>query len=483
MALSEHDDVGSPDWWLLRLGRKLEARQSKLTQWWNYFTGDHPLPQAPKRATDAFKDFQRKARSNFCGEIANSSVNRLKVIGVADAAGAPDDDAWRWWELNRMQARQKVLWRAALALSEAYVMVGWHPDDTSRPLATIEHPSEVITEDDPATGEPIAALKAYYDDRFGIGRATLMLGPDVTIKYTTEQRRAGRLPWTWQAWDLDAASSFHHDLGRPPVEPFRCQPFLKEDLEPEFGSVIDIQDRINLGILNRMTAERYTAWRQKWVKGHKFDKVIDPATGLEVPVQPFVPDPGAIWASEFDDTQFGEFGQTMLGDYMKAHEVDIRDLLVISRTPAYTYAGDLVNVGSDTIQALDSSHVAKVEEHQGEFSEGLKAVTTLMARVAGIDRDYTQAVIRWSDPRNFNPAVAADAAVKKKNIGYPLSILAEDMGESPQRVRRITSEAAADQLLGMQALRLANDSAGVAAAATPGLNELQDAGTGGDGSA
>jgi hypothetical protein len=55
--------------------------------------------------------------------------------------------------------------------------------------------------------------------------------------------------------------------------------------------------------------------------------------------------------------------------------------------------------------------------------------------------------LRWADPRQLNPAVLADAATKKKAIGYPLAVLAEDLGESPQRVNRITSEAAGDALL------------------------------------
>lgn len=455
MPLESPDEPLSPDWWLLRLGRQLAARRPQLDLWWNYFSGDHPLPEGPRRATEAYRDFQKKARSNFCMEVANSSVNRLRVVGIVDDQGRPDDEAWRWWTLNRMTARQAVLWRATLALSRAYLMVGEHPRQARRPLVTLEHPRQVIVDTDPATGERRAAVKAWYDDIAKRARANVYL-PTETIKYATGNRGPGPMRWGPRVWTrLEGAEGGGlHGMSQVPVVPFECRPFLGEEPAAEFDNVIDNQDRINLGVLNRMTAERYSAFRQKWVKGHKFKKTIDPETGLEIIQQPFVPDPGAVWASENGDTDFGEFQQTQLDGYLRAHEADIRDLLIISRTPAYTYS-DLVNIGADTIEALDISHVAKVGEHMGNFAEGLEDTWDLCAEVAAIDRDFTVGEFRWMNPRLINPAVAADAAVKKRSLGYPLSVLAEDLGESPQRIERITSEVAADALMGARALQLA----------------------------
>jgi hypothetical protein len=44
-------------------------------------------------------------------------------------------------------------------------------------------------------------------------------------------------------------------------------------------------------------------------------------------------------------------------------------------------------------------------------------------------------------------AVKADAATKLKSIGYPLDVIAEDLDESPARVRRIVAGAASQALL------------------------------------
>jgi hypothetical protein len=451
------DTPGTPDWWLLRLGRRMRDRQKDLDRWWDYYSGKHPLPSLPKNAAAAFLDFQRKSRTNFCRPVADAPVHRLQVLGVTDAQGKADDDALRWWQANKLDSRQKLLYRTVMAQAQAYVIVGPHPSrtepdsETPSPLITAEHPRQVIVETDPATGERSAALKAWWDDIHRVGRATVYL-PGGLQRYRTPQRRGpGQLPWGQESWELDGEFE-EHDLGAVPVVPFECRPDLMEDPVPEFAGVLDIQDRINLGVLNRMTAARYSAFRQKFITGHKFRKRVDPATGLETIEQPFVPSPSAIWASEGENAKFGQLDATDLSGFLKEHESDVRDMLVLSHTPAYYFASDLVNISADTVNALDVNHLAKVGEHQASLGESWEDVLALCARQAGVDRDYSQAEVRWADPRRLNPSVIADAATKKHSVGYPLAILAEDMGESPQRVRRITSEAAGAALLAATAI-------------------------------
>jgi hypothetical protein len=453
----------SPDWWLLRLGRKLRDRQIQLNCWWDYYSGNPPLPQGPKGPASVYLDFQRKARTNFLQMVVDASVHRLLAIGITDADGRSDDEAWRWWQQNRMDSRQKQIWRTALSQSESYAIVGPHPKDPKRPLITPEHPREVIVEYDPATGERIAALKAWYDDIEQVGKATVYL-PDVVAKYQTAARWSGRrpLPWGPDNWGvrLDLDGEFmeveENPLGEVPVVPFVCAPELGELPQPDFAQGIDIQDRINLSMLNRMTAERYSAFRQKYVTGHKFQTITDPETGLPIldPIsgqprieQPFRPDPGTLWASTGENVKFGEFSQTDLLGYLKTHQADILDLLILTHTPAYYYAGDLINVSADTVIALDTNHVAKISEYQTGFGESLEDMFGLAAKVAGSDRDFVSSEVRWKDPRQLNPSVVADMATKIKSIGYPLGVVAERMGESPQQVKRITTGSAQDAFL------------------------------------
>ncbi|WP_405911357.1 phage portal protein [Streptomyces longwoodensis] len=451
--LDETPELDNPDFMLLRLGRRLRRRQGQLDEWWRYYRGRPPLPELPKKAEQAFLDFQRKARTNFCGVIANSTVHRLSALGVTGPDGAPDPRASRWWQVNRMDSRQKLVWRCAMAQSTGYMLVGPHPtrvEDNGRPspLITPEHPSECIVEYDPETGEPVSGLKAWHSDLDGYGYARVYYD-DRSFPYRTPERTSGRLPWGPESWEYIGSSDNGepHDLGLLPLVEFARMPDLGEDPEPEFACVMDGQDRVNMGVLNRMAASRYSGFRQKWVKGHKFARRTDPATGILIVDQPFVPGPNSVWVSEGKETQFGQLEATDLRPFIEEHASDVRDMLIISQTPAYYYAGDLVNISADTVAALDLLHVAKVREHIMAFGEGLEDVMALAAAQAGVPEDYTEATVRWADPQYLSPAVMADAATKLKAVGYPLDVLAERLGESPQQVRRITAGAASQALL------------------------------------
>lgn len=454
--LDETPELDNPDYMLLRLGRKLRKRQGVLDEWWRYYRGRPQLPQLPKKAEQAFIDFQRKSRTNFCGVIANASVHRLRALAVTGPDGEPDTDADRWWQLNRLDSRQKLVWRVAMAQSVGYMLVGEHPTQVEAngrpsPLITAEHPREAIVERDPETGEPYVGLKAMHNDIDGYGYAYVLYETESYEYRTTSRCTPNRLPWGPDSWEpLD--DGVPHDLGRLPLVEFARMPDLGEDPEPEFAGAMDIQDRVNMGVLNRMAASRYSGFRQKWVRGHQFARKVDPSSGLTVVEQPFVPGPNNVWVSEGTDAQFGQLDATDLTGFLKEHASDVRDMLIISQTPAYYYAGDLVNIAADTVAALDILHVAKCREHIAAFGEGLEDVFALAAAQAGIEADYTEATVRWARPEYLSPAVRADAATKLKAIGYPLDVIAEDLDETPERVRRINASAAAAALLGASLL-------------------------------
>lgn len=460
MPLHDAEEPGAPGWWLLRLGLKLKHRRKRLDVWQAYHDGDAPLPVPPKGTREAFTRFQELARSNLTEVITASSVNRLKMIGITDANGDPDETTWRWFVENKIRARQKQVYRLSMRQAHAYVSVGEHPKKLGQPLILPEHPHSVITEQDPATREVAAGLKAWVDDWTGFGRAVIQTPEGINRYQTVKKVGAGNLPWgadSWEPYGIDARPAEEpNPYRRVMIVPFTRMPDLGVEPVAEHACVLDIQDRINMGVLSRISAERYAAWRQKYVTGHKYQArknpdgspMVDPVSGLEMRVNPFVPGPDTVWASEGDSVKFGEFAATDSAGFIRSHESDILDMFTISHTPPTTRMSQLVNIATDTVALLDANHLAKVGDHAMNYSDSWEDVRICAALVAKEEEATEERrEIRWQDPRTLNPSVLADAAVKMHTIGYPLGVLAENMGESPERIKRITGGAAGDELM------------------------------------
>lgn len=474
--LEDDETVESPAWWFLTLAKKLVGRHKQLDIWKMWYTGKHPLPRPPKEQSAIYEEFARQAITNFMPVPVRATTNRLSAIGVTDAEGKDDKTAWGWWQRNRMDSRQKLVYRTSLYQSVGYVMVGEHPRSKRQPLISLESPREVYVEQNAATGERIASVKIRFDAIKKRWKGTLLLiGDDnkvVKHAFTTPLNNGSGDVWpsmTAAMWSHDGEPETT-DFTRIPVVPFEFAPEVDQGPVAIFDGVIPIQQRLNSGVLGRMTAERMAAWPQNWVTGHKFKMITDPISGKRVPEEMFVPGPDQLWVSDGENTKFGQLPAAAFDGHLKVHESDIRDLLVQTWTPAYYIASQLVNLAADTVMALDTMHIALVRELQTGYGESWEDVLGLCSEVTEEERDFTSAEMRWADPRALNPAVIADAGVKKKTIGYPLSIIAEDMGDSPQRIDRIKAEAAGDALLAAALLPNPN--------ATPPATPAADTGTG-----
>ncbi len=448
MPLTGWDEPQTPAWWLLELGRAMTARSKRLEEFRDYYEGNHPLPQGlqeDQAMLKAFAEFQRKARTNLCEAVVQATVSRQLAIGVTNREGHEDRQAWTWWQQNKMDSRQKPLFRQAASSGIGYLMVGPHPKERTRPLITVEHPDEVIHSIDPATGDVEAALKARVDFREGGGKAQLFIGDKVHKFRTTGSRKVSKLSWSQNAWEEDGDPE-DNPLGEPPVVPFERDPDLGKEPTPDFWSARDVQDRINMSILNRMIIERYAANPQAWATGATVEKEYDPLTGLEIPQNPYRRGADGVWVNENPEGRFGHIPAADMLNVIKAHQFDFQVSFMLTRTPAYLLpGGDLINVSTDTVMALENAHVAKVNDLNTAYGEAIERTLSLAAAVAGVEeRDFTEHTVRWKDPRQFNPAVVADMGTKKRGMGYPLTMVAEDMGESVQRVERLRVESATE---------------------------------------
>lgn len=442
--------------WLARLGQKLDARRARIEYWRRYYEGDQDLPAGPSQHQDAYRRFQRLARTNLCRLAVDSMVPRLQITGFRDGSKSPEQDnpVWALWQAAKMDARQFSIWRKALSRSTAYVIVGVDPKDSSKPRVTIEGPENVIVERDPADPTMrLAALRLWHDSITNRWMATLYL-PGVRFHWRTKKSQqsnlvidetATGLSWRPEAWELRT------EPGRslpdvPVVEFMNGDP--DEEPEAEFAVGIDVQNRLNLTLLNRLTAERYGAFRQSYLTN--YETVIDEVTGLAIP--PYNPGADQIITIPPPEpgqppTELHQLQQTDTTGILRSVEADMRAFAAVTTTPVYYLPGDLINIGADSIMALDAGHVAKIRQLNGYWGEDMEEVLALMANVAGIERDLASSEVVWARPENFNPAAVADYMSKLVAAKVPLTMVAEEVGWTPQRVAQLRSEMASATFL------------------------------------
>lgn len=440
-------EPGSGRYWLQRLGKQLEAELPDLELLQRYRQGDHPLPDNHPRAKDTFRQLQRKARSNYTGLVVESVRERARPVGFRSGGKgtqAMDKDAWDLWQANSLDAECGIVHAQSLTFGRSYVLVG-PPDESGFPVVTAEDPRQVTHVPDPVRRRKVrAALKMWCDDETGWHHAVVYT-EDIIYYYRKPKDRGYRPMFNQAKWqedpeEGDGTGQAANTIGVVPMIPFINRPDVRPQGIGEFEDVLDIQDRINTVVFDRMVISRMQAFRQRWAKGIKFED----ENGN--PTAPFEPGADLLWGVEETDAQFGDFAETDLGPLLKATTSDVNDLAAITRTPPHYLLGALVNLSGDALKAAETGLISKVKDRMTEWGESWEQVN----RIAGKYTDRVvpiDAELMWADPESRSDAELADAATKKSTVGVPWRQLMEDLNYSPTQIARMRTERAADAML------------------------------------
>ncbi len=443
--LNQADSSGSPDWWLLRLGKRLETERPRLERLDNYWRGNHPIPFGNRKMREAYRRFQRMSRTNFMLLVAEAVLERLRVVGFragGEETVEADKKAWSWWQANDLDSVSGLVHRAAIVMSRSYVCVGEDPDKPGQPLVTGEDPRQVIHEESPTNRRTsLAALKHFWDDVVGKHQAVLYLPDEVhyfTAKSKDKDVTATEL-WSQVQWTASEAPE-SNPFGEVPVVPFRCRPDLCGDTLGEFEDVTPIQDRINTQVLDRMVISAMQAYRQRYATGvSATDAEGNPSLGF---------DPGAdlLWAVEDEHAKFGDFTAADLGGILKSVESDVAHTGAITRTPAHYLMGSIVNASGEALAAAETGLVSKARERLTEFSASWERVNTLAGKVIG-ETVADDAEVIWADPQFRTLTEQAAASVQLVAAGVPWRTRMTLLDFSPQEIARMIVERTQDQML------------------------------------
>lgn len=429
----DNEDVfpGSPRWYLTRLTQKLLSRQQRLLRLERYALGDHPWPVGDRRYVAALNDLQRKSKTNYIELVIKAVVERMRMkeFRFGDE-GEADKDSQMIWNYNNMDYQLRILLNTAATFGEVYGLVSPNTiEPDGEPLITVEDPTLCIIETDPRFPQiTLAGLKLWQSDIDSTIEAVLYLpnqirhyiGPAVTdIQGTDRASLLTKLVSQPSEGGFRLQSSQSNPYGKVPLIRGMWQPAFGSKGRAEAENVLDIQDRINHTVLDRLVIAKSQAYNQRWATGlHK------PSGKRDADKPPFNPGADMVWATYEEGAKFGQFEAADISQILESIRDDVGDMAAISQTPATYLMNRMANVSGDTLTQDQSALVSKVRlrfDAMGWFLEQLIKMAFAIKGDTEKSKD-PQCEVMWYDPEIRTLAEQADALNKLVTAGVPLEI-------------------------------------------------------------
>jgi hypothetical protein len=435
--------IGSPEWWLTALATKLGERNTRIALLRRYFDVNAPLPEGAEGMRAAYQSFQRKARTNFAELVVEAVQERMMPAGFRIGEDRElDKTANAIWAANELDVFSGDVHTDMLSVGDGYVIVGW--PQGGMPIITREDPALVITAHDPLRPHRvIAGLKLFRDDVAAKDIAYLYLPGVVYIasREATQQGGTSGLDISGMEWE---STQFLPASDVVPVVRFRYHRGLGE-----YETHLDVLDRINYMVLQRMAIASLQAFRQRATKGDLPD--TEPGTDkegnpTEVPIDYnaiFRPGPGALWRLP-DGVDLWESQTTDLTPLLAAGKDDIRDLAAVTRTPMAMLMPDSANQSAEGAAFAREGLVFKSQDRIKRATYGWNTVMGLALRFAGAGAQPVTTL--WLPPERLSLSERADAASKATDI--PWATKMTDIWQfSPEQVQRMEAERLNDALV------------------------------------
>lgn len=456
-----------------RLYRELAGRRPQVRKFDRYFRGDQPLAYAsPEWREFHDRRFDRFA-DNWCGVVASSPAERLRCNGIrlgsdTDVISGDERLLARDWDVNDLDAQSSQGFLESVIAKRSFALVWWSGNDDEPVEITWEHPDDMIVAYRPGSRRHrVAALKTWVEE--DVELATLYT-PDGIWKWSRPWpartsggqangyapgaegffgRNPGREPDAanpWQPREIAGESwPLPNPLGSVPVVEFPNRPMLGGEPLSDIEGTIAMQDAVNLLWAYLFGAADFASLPARVVMGQDPPKVpvLDSGGQMvgEQPVDQETLRHGRMLWLTGQNTTIGKWDPANLDTFTNVINRCVRHVAAQTRTPLHYIVGEMNNVNGDTLVALETGLVKKVEEAQLFMGPALREMFRLAALVRG-DTALASAVrsgrILWADPQTRTQAQASDAAIKDRQVGLPLAWVAERRyGLTPDEVARM----------------------------------------------
>lgn len=400
-----------------------------------YYDGDAPLPESADGQSRAYRRFQRKSRLNLA-QLSVAAVRERMVIG-GFRTGAEDDEngdrvARRLWKFNNCDALSADLHSLFLRFGVAYAMVGM-PDESDLPVLTVEDPRQMLALTDPTRPNVVQrAIKVFTEN----GVHYLYCYHDDVVEYFVKDSDEN----IFDADGYALAEEMINPLGEVPVVKF-----TNSDERGEYEPYLDIIDRVNHMILQRLVIATTQAFRQRVLKG---DFPTHDADGNEIDYNGiFESSAGSLWMiPEGADVQ--ELAQAEIQGILSAVRADIQDFAAVTRTPMHYFIPEGVNGSAEGAQLAREGLVFKAEDRIARATPGWSKVMSLMFRWLGDDVRAALLDLEplWKPAERYSLAERADANTKFQDMPFRsrMSLIAQF---SPSEIEEMETQRAGENLI------------------------------------
>lgn len=410
-----------------------------------------PTAIIPPDAPVLYKRLAFKAHTNYLRLALKEYAQLLKVDSYITESDEGARDPWYWWQRNRMDARQLGLARSTLKYGVGYAHVhraefGFGPSATTGPAARLFSPRQMTAVYGDSDEWPMYALHVSRDD-LGVSHVTLI---DEEREYIFGQAHApavvapglGHLSGASLAnvGNLEPIEWRQHGMGFTPVVRFMDRWLLEG--EQQLGIIeplMVLQERIDEVEYEKLIAQYFTAFRQRWVKNWT----------PETPEEELRSTPGAVWyvkstnaAGETVNVEVGEFSQTSLDGYHTSAAAARRDFAAIAQIPTQNLGVDGVsNISGEALESMNSVRNLEAGEIATSMGESYEQLMRLFAFIDGngaAAADHLSEV-RWADfnQRTFGQMVDGLTKLVAADMMTPEDALEDVPGMTKQRAERI----------------------------------------------
>jgi len=288
-------------------------------------------------------------RSNFCGLVIDTMIDRLEVTGFRTENDDLSEWMWNIWKASRFDEEQVITHTQAAIKGDSYCIVDWDQELAQPRMNYNDAKACSIFYHEADRKSPRVALKTWAIEE---GQRVNLYWPDRVEKYITSKHGGG---WTGWLDEGDTGWPIPWPIGRIPVFHFHNRPAGGAYGQSEIANIVPLQDALNKSLIDLFQSMDSTGFPTRWVTG-----ATKPASGWKFAI-------GDVWHFTDLGARTGIYDPPNLHPMIEAIDKIVDLIAAISRTPAHIFKLGGTPPSGEALKTSEAGLVAKVIRRQTVF--------------------------------------------------------------------------------------------------------------------